>query len=74
MADFACNAMIYRSPFDFLGGIGGLDLEQLGLSDETGYDLKSYCVRTGHKGVVGCDHFPVLKMFRFAAMLHRIRA
>lgn len=73
LADFAYNAMMYRLPPDILGGVGGLDLRQLALPDEASY-IDAYCRRTGRGEVVGFDYYVVFNMFRFAAILHGIRA
>lgn len=73
LADFAYNAMMYRLPPDILGGIGGLDLRQLALPDEASY-IGAYCRRTGRDEIVGFDYYVVFNMFRFAAILHGIRA
>lgn len=73
LADFAYNAMMYRLPPDILGGIGGFDLAQLALPDEASY-ISAYCRRTGREQVVDFDYYVVFNMFRFAAILHGIRA
>lgn len=73
LADFAYNAMMYRLPPDILGGIGGLDLAQLALPDEASY-VSAYCRRTGREEIVDFDYYVVFNMFRFAAILHGIRA
>lgn len=73
LADFAYNAMMYRLPPDILGGIAGLDLGQLALPDEASY-VSAYCRRTGREGLAGFDYYLVFNMFRFAAILHGIRA
>jgi aminoglycoside phosphotransferase (APT) family kinase protein len=73
LADFAYNAMMYRLPPDILGGVGGLDLARLDLPDEASY-VDAYCRRTGRAELVGFDYYVVFNMFRFAAILHGIRA
>ncbi|MDR5782341.1 phosphotransferase [Caballeronia sp. LZ065] len=73
LADFAYHAMMYRLPPDILGGIGGLDFAQLGLPDEAAY-VQAYCRRTGREGIADFDYYVVFNMFRFAAILHGIRA
>jgi len=73
LADFAYNAMMYRLPADILGGIGGLDLARLALPDEASY-VSTYCRRTGREQLATFDYYIVFNMFRFAAILHGIRA
>jgi aminoglycoside phosphotransferase (APT) family kinase protein len=73
LADFAYNAMMYRLPPDVLGGLGGLDLARLALPDEANY-VSTYCRRTGREQLAGFDYYIVFNMFRFAAILHGIRA
>lgn len=73
LADFAYHAMMYRLPPDILGGIGGLDLTALSLPGEGAY-IDAYCRRTGREKLVGFDYYIVFNMFRFAAILHGIRA
>lgn len=65
--------MMYRLPPDILGGIGGLLLARLGLPDEASY-IDAYCRRTGRPAADGFDYYVVFNMFRFAAILHGIRA
>lgn len=73
LADFAYNAMMYRLPPNILGGVGGLDLAGLALPSEGQY-VDAYCQRTGRSELVGFDYYVVFNMFRFAAILHGIRA
>ncbi|MEX3899928.1 phosphotransferase family protein [Paraburkholderia sp. BR10954] len=73
LADFAYHAMMYRMPQDILGGIGGLDLAELGLPTEASY-VATYCQRTGRERIADLDYYIAFNMFRFAAILHGIRA
>ena len=73
VADFAYHAMMYRLPPDILGGIGGLDLTNLALPDEESY-VAAYCRRTGRERIDNLDYYIAFNMFRFAAILHGIRA
>lgn len=73
VADFAYHAMMYRLPPSILGGISGLDLAALGLPDEASY-VAAYCRRTGRERIADLDYYIVFNMFRFAAILHGIRA
>lgn len=72
LADFGYHAMMYRMPRDILGGIGGIDLQTLGLPDEAAY-VEAYCRRTGRAGIPELDYYIAFNMFKFAAILHGIR-
>jgi aminoglycoside phosphotransferase (APT) family kinase protein len=71
VADFAYHAMMYRLPPDILGGIRGVNND--GLPSEEEY-LSAYCRRVGRSNVPNFDYYVVFNMFRFAAILHGIRA
>lgn len=73
LADFAYNAMMYRMPSDILGGIGGLNAAAAGLLDEAAY-VDAYCRRTGRSDIPDLDFYIAFNMFRFAAILHGIKA
>ncbi|SOZ01019.1 Aminoglycoside phosphotransferase [Cupriavidus taiwanensis] len=73
LADFAYHAMMFRMPPDILGGIAGRDLAAAGLPDEAAY-VEAYCRRTGRQGIGNLDFYIVFNMFRFAAILHGIKA
>jgi aminoglycoside phosphotransferase (APT) family kinase protein len=73
VADFAYHAMMYRLPPTILGGISGRDLAALGLPDEPSY-VEAYCRRTGRERIADLDYYIVFNMFRFAAILHGVRA
>jgi aminoglycoside phosphotransferase (APT) family kinase protein len=71
VADFAYHAMMYRLPPDILGGIFGVSHE--GLPSEVDY-ISAYCNRVGRHTMPDFDYYVVFNMFRFAAILHGIRA
>ncbi|MCO4889817.1 phosphotransferase [Cupriavidus sp. WGtm5] len=73
LADFAYHAMMFRMPPDILGGIAGRDLAAAGLPDEAAY-VEAYCRRTGRQGIGNLDFYIAFNMFRFAAILHGIKA
>ena len=73
VADFAYHAMMYRLPPTILGGLSGLDLVGLGLTDEPDY-VAAYCRRTRRERIADLDYYVAFNMFRFAAILHGIRA
>lgn len=73
LADFAYHAMMFRMPPDILGGIAGRDLAAAGLPDEAAY-VEAYCRRTGRRGIGNLDFYIAFNMFRFAAILHGIKA
>lgn len=71
VADFAYHAMMYRLPPDILGGVLGVSGE--GLPNEETY-LARYCNSVGRDVIPDFDYYVVFNMFRFAAILHGIRA
>lgn len=73
LADFAYHAMMFRMPSDILGGIAGVDLATAGLPDEASY-VQAYCQRVGISGIDELDFYIIFNMFRFAAILHGIKA
>lgn len=73
LADFAYHAMMFRMPSDILGGIAGVDLQAAGLPDEAAY-VQAYCQRMGIAGIEDLDFYIIFNMFRFAAILHGIKA
>lgn len=73
VADFAYHGMMYRLPPSILGGIYGLDLAASGLPDEESY-VAAYCRRTRRARIADLDYYVAFNMFRFAAILHGIRA
>ncbi|WP_321931847.1 phosphotransferase [Paraburkholderia guartelaensis] len=73
VADFAYNAMLYRLPSDILGGIAEFDLKALGLPNESEY-VDHYCIDTGRTEIPNLDYYVVFNMFKFAAILHGVKA
>jgi len=71
-ADFAYNAMMYRMPPHIVAGLGGADLDLLGIPDEAAY-LAAYCRRTGRSGMPGYDFYVAFNFFRLAAIFHGIK-
>lgn len=72
LADFAYHLMMYRMPALTIKGIADDDLQALGLPDEAAY-VRSYCARTGLKGIQDLDFYLVFNLFRFAAICHGIK-
>jgi aminoglycoside phosphotransferase (APT) family kinase protein len=73
LADFAYHCMSWHIPPGQFRGIGGLDLDALGIPGESEY-LAMYCMRTGRSGVdVGhWDFYMAYNLFRIAAILQGI--
>ena len=71
VADFAYHVMMYRLPPDILGGILGVSQEDL--PSEEAY-ISAYCNRVDRATMPDFDFYVVFNMFRFAAILHGIRA
>lgn len=72
LADFTYHLMMYRSPPEFSGGIGGLDLAALGLPSESEY-VDAYCRRTGRSGIENLDFYIAYNLFRLGAIVHGIK-
>ena len=74
LADFAYHLMTYRLPSAvYTGGLLGLDLEALKIPSEADYTA-AYCRRTGREESPDLEFYIVFNMFRFAAILHGIKA
>jgi aminoglycoside phosphotransferase (APT) family kinase protein len=71
-SDFTYHLMMYRMPRDLFAGLGGLDLNELGIPNEDDY-VAAYCRRTGRDALPNKDYLLVFNMFRLAAILHGIR-
>lgn len=71
-ADFAYHAMMYRMPPHIVAGLGGANLNELGLPDERAY-LAAYCARRGLAGMPGYDFYIAFNFFRLAAIFHGIK-
>ena len=74
LADFAYHAMMFRMPPDIVAGLGGADLEALGIPSEAAY-LARYCERTGRPAVAAAEYeFCIaFNFFRLAAIFHGIK-
>ena len=73
LADFAYHCMSWHIPPGQFRGIGGLDLEALGIPSEADY-VRSYCERTG-RGAINQSHWDfyiAYNLFRIAAILQGI--
>ena len=73
LADIAYNAMAWRFPPALFRGIGGLDLEALGIPSEAEY-LAAYCRRTNRAAVPYWPFYMAYSMFRIAAILQGVYA
>jgi acyl-CoA dehydrogenase len=71
MADFAYHCMSWHIPADLWRGIGGLDLQELGIPSAAAY-LESYRDATGTEGVEHWDFYLAFNFFRIAAILQGI--
>ena len=71
LADFAYNAMMYRTPPHIVAGLKGADLQLLNIPSEEAY-LKAYCARSGLADMPGYDFYLAFNFFRLAAIFHGI--
>lgn len=71
LADFAYHVMSWRLPGSLFRGIGGEDLDALGIQHEEEY-VRTYCERTGRDGIENWDYYLAYNMFRIAAILQGI--
>jgi aminoglycoside phosphotransferase (APT) family kinase protein len=69
LADFAYHMLAWRLRPDEFRGIGGLDLEALGIPDEENY-IAAYCQRTGRQSIepLHWDFYLAYNMFRLACI------
>ncbi len=75
LGDFAYHLMMYRMPEVGVSGLGGVDLDVLGIPAERAY-AEAYCRRTGRDPQTLLPHLDFLiafNMFRLAAIVHGIR-
>lgn len=73
LADFAYHCMSWHIPPGDFRGIGGLDLKDLGIPEESEY-VARYCERTG-RGAIDPSHWDfylAYNLFRIAAILQGI--
>lgn len=71
LADFAYHVMSWRLPNKLFRGIGGEDLDALGIPHEHEY-VAAYCKRTGRETIDNWDYYLSYNMFRIAAILQGI--
>jgi aminoglycoside phosphotransferase (APT) family kinase protein len=71
LADFAYHCMSWHIPPGRFRGIGGLDLDALGIPREEAY-VAAYCARTGRAPVGHWDFYLAYNLFRIAAILQGI--
>ncbi|UEM01632.1 phosphotransferase [Skermanella rosea] len=75
LADLAYNCMIWHLPTGqkALTGLGGLDLDALGLPTEDAY-VAAYARRTGRAGIENWRFYMAFGLFRIAAIAEGVRA
>jgi len=76
LVDFAYHCLGWRLPFETLRGMGGLDIEPLGIPDEASY-LQRYLQRVGGRRSVSADdwtYYLVFNMFRLVGILQGVAA
>lgn len=73
LADFAYHVMTWHIVPDFLAGLGGLDLDALGIPDEHAY-VQAYERRTGLRAGAHWDFCLAYNLFRLAAILQGVGA
>jgi aminoglycoside phosphotransferase (APT) family kinase protein len=71
-ADFTYHLLMYRMPKELFAGLGGIELEPLGIPSEEDY-VASYCRRTGRDHLPNKDYLIVFCLFRLAAIIHGIK-
>ena len=71
MADFAYHCMAWRIPATLWRGVGGLDLQALGIPNEADY-LRAYAQRTGRDAGAHWEFYMAYNLFRMAAILYGI--
>ncbi len=71
LADFSYHCMSWRLEPGQFRGLGGLDLEALGIPTEKEY-VAMYCCRTGRSGIDNWDYYIAYNMFRLAAICQGI--
>lgn len=73
LADFAYHLMMYRMPPQIVAGLRGADLAALNIPSEIDY-VAAYAGRTGRSGIENLEFYNAFNLFRFAAIVHGIRA
>ena len=71
LADFAYHCMSRHVPRERFRGMGGMDLQALGIPAEDEY-IEAYCRRTGRSHIEDWDFYLAYNMFRMAAILQGI--
>jgi aminoglycoside phosphotransferase (APT) family kinase protein len=71
LADFSYHCMSWHVPPTVWRGIGGLDLDSLGIPSEVPY-VKRYLADTNHSVDGHWDFYLAYNLFRMAAILHGI--
>jgi len=71
LADFAYHCMSRHVPRERFRGMGGIDLQALGIPSEEEY-VEAYCRRTGRSQIADWDFYLAYNMFRMAAILQGI--
>ena len=71
LADFAYHCMSRHVPRERFRGMGGMDLQALGIPAEDEY-IEAYCRRTGRSRIEDWDFYLAYNMFRMAAILQGI--
>jgi aminoglycoside phosphotransferase (APT) family kinase protein len=73
LADFAYHLLAWRLPASILSGLSSVDFAALRIPTEEDY-VAAYCNRTGRKAIPHLEYFIAFNMFRFAAIVHGIKA
>ncbi len=71
LADFSYHCMSWHIPAGLYRGIGGLDLDALGIPKEADY-VRRYCERTGRAAIAHWDFYIAYNLFRIAAILQGV--
>jgi aminoglycoside phosphotransferase (APT) family kinase protein len=71
LADLSYQCMAWHIPPGVFRGIGGLDLESLGIPTESDY-VARYCARTGRQGIAHWNFYLAYNLFRIAAILQGV--
>jgi aminoglycoside phosphotransferase (APT) family kinase protein len=74
LADFTYHAAMFRIPPDIVAGLGGADLDALGIPHERAY-VEAYCRRVGRPMIDDRDYgfYISFNLFRLAAIFHGIK-
>jgi len=72
LADFVYGAMTYHMPPHIVAGLGGADLDALGIPAEEKF-VAAYCARAGIDSIPDYDFYIAFNFFRIAAIFHGIK-